>query len=214
MERNSSEVQRLFEAIATRGHLGLTPDSVAGIVGSSGPDAAAEKLSKLESALAALRRTGEEQLDVVSQNTRALQQNTVVMAQSGSQGESRVKGVVSSVLGNLFGASPLIGGLLKLFGGSKAEEPAPLIKYLPPAPIRATTALGPSPGSLAQSVDYSQDGQPRIVAAPGATYAPQITVQVNAMDTRSFLDHSAEIARAVREAMLRGHSINDAVNEL
>jgi hypothetical protein len=214
MERNSSEVQRLFEAIAARGRLGLMPDPLAGLLGSSGQDSTGEKLSKLESALAALRRTGEEQLDVVSQNTKALQQNTVVVAQSGSTGESRVKGVVSSVLGNLFGASPLIGGLLKLFGGSKAEEPAPLIRYVPPSPIQATTGLGPDAGRFPQPVDYGQDGQPRIVETRSATYSPQITVQVNAIDTRSFLDHSAAIARAVREAMLHGHSINDVVNEL
>jgi len=41
-----------------------------------------------------------------------------------------------------------------------------------------------------------------------------VTVQVQAMDSRSFLDHSAEIARAVREAMLNMHSLNDVVSEL
>jgi hypothetical protein len=38
-------------------------------------------------------------------------------------------------------------------------------------------------------------------------------VQVQAMDSRSFLDHSDEIARAVREAMLNAHALNDVVNE-
>jgi hypothetical protein len=44
--------------------------------------------------------------------------------------------------------------------------------------------------------------------------APQVTIQVQAMDSRSFLDHSTEIARAVREAMLNMHSLNDVVSEL
>ena len=41
-----------------------------------------------------------------------------------------------------------------------------------------------------------------------------VQIQVQAMDSRSFLDHSQEIARAVREAMLNMHSINDVVNDL
>jgi hypothetical protein len=34
------------------------------------------------------------------------------------------------------------------------------------------------------------------------------------MDSRSFLEHSDEIARAVREAMLNSHALNDVVSEL
>jgi hypothetical protein len=48
----------------------------------------------------------------------------------------------------------------------------------------------------------------------GTSMAPQITVQVQAMDSRSFLDHSEDIARAVREAMLNSHGINDVITEL
>jgi len=34
------------------------------------------------------------------------------------------------------------------------------------------------------------------------------------MDSKSFLDHSNEIANAVREAILNSHSLNDVVLEL
>ncbi len=44
--------------------------------------------------------------------------------------------------------------------------------------------------------------------------AAQITVNVQAMDSQSFLDHSNEIAQAVRAAMLNSNSINDVVNNL
>lgn len=52
--------------------------------------------------------------------------------------------------------------------------------------------------------------------APSASSAngAQITVNVQAMDSRSFLDRSQDIAQAVREAMLNMHSINDVVNDL
>jgi hypothetical protein len=44
--------------------------------------------------------------------------------------------------------------------------------------------------------------------------APQITVHVQAMDSRSFMDHSHDIASAVREAVLNIHSLNDVISDL
>jgi len=41
-----------------------------------------------------------------------------------------------------------------------------------------------------------------------------VTVNVQAMDSKSFMDRSQDIAQAVREAMLNMHSINDVVNDL
>ena len=57
-----------------------------------------------------------------------------------------------------------------------------------------------------------QVGRPVPSAAP--VYAPAVTVQVQAMDSRSFLDHSNEIARAVREAILNSHALGSVVSEL
>jgi hypothetical protein len=42
----------------------------------------------------------------------------------------------------------------------------------------------------------------------------QITVNVQAMDARSFMDRSADIAAAVRSAMLNLNTINDVVTDL
>ena len=47
-----------------------------------------------------------------------------------------------------------------------------------------------------------------------ARRVPQVTVNVNAMDSQSFMDHSADIANAVREAMLNMHPINGVVASL
>ncbi len=57
----------------------------------------------------------------------------------------------------------------------------------------------------------ASNGGPNI---PTASAAPQITVNVQAMDARSFLDRSNDIALAVRDAMLNLNAINDVVNEL
>jgi hypothetical protein len=60
-------------------------------------------------------------------------------------------------------------------------------------------------------VDSAQGGSPRaMTSAPAA----QITVQVQAMDSRSFLDHSQDIALAVRQAMLETTVLNDVIREV
>jgi hypothetical protein len=96
---------------------------------------------------------------------------------------------------------------------------------------------GVDTGNGFSQVDYDQMGRPRAYnAAPpgdgtqgsaatapggggntggaGSSPAQQITVNVQAMDAQSFLDHSNDIAQAVRQAMLNLSSINDVVNEL
>jgi hypothetical protein len=128
--------------------------------------------------------------------------------------------VASAVLKTGFGLAPLISGLLGLLGGGEAEAPSPLVKYALPAAIdfQAAESQGRVTG-----LDYDQMGMPRrygegqgsassSVTVNGA--APQITVNVQAMDARSFMDRSSDIALAVRDAMLNLNAINDVVNEL
>src|SRR6185295_5883600 len=140
--------------------------------------------------------------------------------------------VASTVLTSGLGLLPLITGLLGLFGGGEKQAPAPLVKYAMPPAIAFQAA---ETGHGMTDYDYDQTGMPRAGiasdtfgqrsdVAPAATtggggdvasrQAPQITVNVHAMDSRSFLDHSNEIALAVRDAMLNLNAINDVVNDL
>jgi hypothetical protein len=48
----------------------------------------------------------------------------------------------------------------------------------------------------------------------GAPQTQTIQVNIQAMDSQSFLDRQDDIARAVREAMLHSNSLNDVVLEL
>jgi hypothetical protein len=129
----------------------------------------------------------------------------------------------------------LIVGLLGLFESGGTPAPPAMVKYAMPDPIYFE---GADTGSDVSGADYDQMGMPRAYGAapnrasaqtsgnatPGSSSssnsttssaaAPQITVNVQAMDSRSFLDHSSEIARAVRDAMLNLNSINDVVNDL
>ena len=142
---------------------------------------------------------------------------------------STVAAAVSKVFISGLGVMPLITGLLGLFGGGESPEPPPLVKYSLPERIYFQEA---STGSGISEVDYDQTGTARLysgaqagssaAAAAGGPRggtapslpAPQINVTVQTMDARSFLDHSTEIAQAVRHAMLSLNSINDVVNEL
>jgi hypothetical protein len=130
---------------------------------------------------------------------------------------------------------PLIVGLLGLFEGGGTPAPT-LEKYAMP---ERQYFEGADTGSDTSDADYDQMGMPRTYsAAPdggsaatsgaavpgsgsgsngsatGGAGAAQITVNVQAMDSQSFLDHSNEIAQAVRAAMLNSNSINDVVNNL
>jgi hypothetical protein len=143
-------------------------------------------------------------------------------ATTNNSGGGGASSIVSTVLESALGVVPLVSGLLGLFGGGDSSTPPPLLKYSLPPSI-AFDAADTSAG-LTQA-DYDQSGAPRSYTAQPAggtsqaTQAttgstPQITVNVQAMDARSFLDRSSDIAAAVRDAMLNLNSINDVVNDL
>jgi len=150
------------------------------------------------------------------------------VAQASSEGSSMLGSVgkaVWSKLGAGLTLSPLLSGLVRLFGGGKPEPPRALVTYPQPQAIQFEAAVARSAGPQLYALGYDQYGRPRAMVeeavranAGGTDYgqrpAPQITIQVQAMDSRSFQDHSAEIAQAVREAMLNSHALNDVVNEL
>lgn len=141
---------------------------------------------------------------------------------SSSGGAARV---ALNVVKSGMGIVPLVASLFGLFGGGE-EKPAPMVKYILPERREFQAA---ATGAGFAEVDYDQTGMPRMVErratsrmsgqsaleerqAPSA--APSITVNVQAMDARSFMDRSSDIAAAVREAMLNLNSINDVVQDL
>lgn len=88
------------------------------------------------------------------------------------------------------------------------------------SPSVDNTVSGPG-GGQSETVPAGYQADAALDSAPtsGATgnRAPspaQITVNVQAMDARSFLDRSADIAAAVRDAMLNLNTINDVVTDL
>ena len=136
---------------------------------------------------------------------------------SGGTGVAVAK-VIGNVFASGFGIRTAISAIAGLFGDDD-EPPAP-VKYQFPEALRLEMANPKTPDLEFQPVSYGQGGVPR-AAAPrptpaggGTPAAPQVTINVQAMDSRSFQDHSDEIARAVRQAMLNMHAINDVVGDL
>jgi hypothetical protein len=145
----------------------------------------------------------------------------------GGGGDSALS-IASTVLESGLGIVPLIGGLIGLFDGGGGATQQPLTRYAMPDPINFQGAET-SGGIEAAETDLT--GMPR-AAGGGATGSgsttafgdsgaatavgggSQITVQVQAMDARSFMDRSSDIAAAVRDAMLNLNSINDVVSNL
>lgn len=118
-------------------------------------------------------------------------------------------GGIGSAFKSGLGLSPLVGSLIGLFrnGDKKDAEPVFQPFSLPPS-ISIDRANGPLQG-LAPSASEQNGG---IAAARGQ--AAQVVVNVQAMDSQSFMDRSHDIARAVRDAMLHMHPVNDVIDEL
>jgi len=120
--------------------------------------------------------------------------------------------------------APLVKGLLRLFGGGDDRRELPALeKFELPAPIRTEIGLSRNgesyvvdrgAGDRVRRVDDTVPGPlARPVAPPAPAPAP-VTVNVQTMDSQSFMDRRDDIARAVREAMLHSHNVNDVVSEI
>lgn len=175
-----------------------------------GTGSLAGELEQLTGQLQRLQRVNEAALESLRTNTQAVRSSS--SSPSNGNGATTLGGTILSGLGMGLGITPLISGVMKLFdGGGSSSVLSPLVKFeLPSSQSVSAGVSGAVPGA-AFAVDYAQGNLPRAVTVPSA--APQITVQVQAMDSRSFLDHSNDIAMAVRQAMLESSVLNDVVRE-
>lgn len=171
-----------------------------------------DQLTQLTQGISYLKPASDLQAQAVLANTQALNQNTNSHGMSSVVGT--LGGIASTLTSGLLSVSPILSGIASLFGGGGPTTPPPLTPfYMPPANnFQAANAPGgAAAGSQLAGADFGQAGQPRAMVQ---TSGPQITVHVQAMDSRSFIDHSTEIAHAVRDAMLNMHAINDVITNL
>lgn len=171
------------------------------------------EVSSLSKILGEVKTASLEQMATTERNTLALAESTASKLREAAGALSGVIGAGSGWFNLIGGIGTAISGISKLFGGgSKDAQPELPLYYRPPS-IAAEAGLPINNTSGLVEISYGQDGQARTAPRQSAT-VPQVTVQVQAIDSRSFLDHSDEIARAVREAVLNMHSLNDVMSEL
>jgi len=206
-------IEETFRSIRPRGVMvpGETTIS-AGVTGANGNLGTA--LSQAGQQIAQLQTVYKQQAALIQANTQALQGNT--SSKSGGTLGSVASGIGSSFLGGGLGLlSPLISGIASLFGGG-SSAPAPLPVYIPPPSVAISANLrgGAAQGGIAPETTTGAGSGSGSGASAQPAAAPQITVNVQAMDSQSFMDRSTDIANAVREAMLNLHPINAVVAEL
>jgi hypothetical protein len=131
---------------------------------------------------------------------------------SGGSTAGSIGSTVLDFLGLGSGLGPLISGLVGLFGGGGGSQTTAVTPYIQPLPINLQAGFSGSSAGGASGVNYGEGGQPRQTTAASAQQ--QITVQVQAMDSQSFLDRSNDIAAAVRKAMLETSTLNDVIREV
>jgi len=159
-------------------------------------------------ALGQVAQVIDEQTQATSANTEALAQNSQGRGSNTERDMSDIFSTASQFLGGGLSALPLVSLFTSLFGGDGPQQSAVLAPYsLPHSLNLQSTTSG-------QDLTWGENGLPRASGdgEPGAS--PQITVQVQAMDSQSFLDHSEDIAQAVRQAMLNMSPVNDVITNL
>jgi len=83
-------------------------------------------------------------------------------------------------------------------------------------PATGSGATPAGSGVAPQLTSFSPVGETGTTAfsSSSSNSHQQIVVQVQAMDSQSFLDRSHDIAQAVRQAMLNSHPVNDVIMDL
>jgi hypothetical protein len=110
--------------------------------------------------------------------------------------------------------SPIIGGLLGLFKGGDEGPVSSPIPYIRPAQLSMDYAWTGNGEQELVPFDYNSAGKPRPIVTENRPAPAPITIQVQAMDSQSFLDRRDDIAAAVRRALLESHPLNDSLREV
>lgn len=121
-------------------------------------------------------------------------------------GASSDGGALSKVLSYL---NPLAGLARLIGGGGDDTQVASLAKAVLPVGIDYEAGFSGAESGL---VEIDRDEAGTVRRQPQAS--PSIVVQVDAIDSRSFLDRTPEIAEAVKRALLESESLGRVLGEM
>jgi hypothetical protein len=206
-------LEEVIQTIAPSRQAGIPnpPTIEAGVSSDNGDLTAA--LSQAGQQIEQLQAAYQQQSNLITENTQALESST---SSHGGSGSSVLGSVTSSLFGGALGfLSPIISGIASLFGGSSTPQALPIYTPPPPVSISGVVQATPAPAQASSATAASSTGAgSQAASSSSSSSSPQITVNVSAMDSQSFIDRSNDIASAVREAMLNMHPINNVVAEL
>lgn len=211
MSRRHRSIEEEFRAISPPGFRGIpTAQPIAvGVTGSGGADSSAS-MSQASQEISRLEAQFRQQSTLIQANTQALQNNTT--AHGGGSAISGAGSTASGILGHGLGLlSPIVSGIMSLFGVGSSSSSTALPYYTAPPSVQFSDTLR----AVTPAPAVASGGAAGAGATAGGvnttSSSPQVTVNVSAMDSQSFMDRSSDIANAVRQAMLNLHPINDVV---
>lgn len=181
---------------------------------------AGDAIGELSRELASLRRqlgvaeeTARKQSEIFERNTRAVLDSATrsTVGTVAREAVSTLRNAGSlSVLG-----SPIAGLLSGILGRRSESGAPPLTAFSLPSSVNEDLGVSATSHRGLAPVSYNADGLARTpLPSAAAASGANVTIQVQTMDSRSFLDNSDQIARAVREAMLHSHALNDVIGEM
>jgi hypothetical protein len=135
--------------------------------GSSASSGVTDQLSRLAEQMQQLQTVSQSETETVLANTQAVTQNTTQLGSSGPSTASKVGSTLESKLGLGLGLSPLITGLLSLFGGggSGSQAVAPTPFALPPS-VSVNAGVSEGAPTDAFGLTYMAGGLPRAESSP------------------------------------------------
>jgi len=198
------------EAIsALRAAIELLAEGLSSRSGWQGEARVGEVVGGLRGELARLTELMADQARSVKENTLAVIENSAVRLQEAKS--SKGGSILDKILSFLGGGLPIVNLIRGVVGstergGGVVQVPT----YARPTPltIEMSTGLPGTTGGM-QSPWYRLSGD-----VGNERRSLGVTIQVQALDSKSFLDHSDEIARAVERALLRSHRLRDVLLEL
>lgn len=127
---------------------------------------------------------------------------TGLLTQRNNAGASNWPGLLSNL-------NPILGGILRLFGGGGDNAPRELPVAARPVTAKYELGFGGADSSYF-FIDRDANGAPR---SARTLASPTVVVQVEAMDSRSFMERTPEIAEAVKRALLESEGMQNVFAE-
>ena len=183
-------------------------------------------------------------INIQGEAVSTIRDNTAAVLQAAVRGYERAPleiadkvGAARRMAGGGLLLSPIFSGLMRIFTRQEKKEQLTLSHSMQGQENQLEWALGFGSMQVVRIPGYDYQGLVRGVQQKQAdgrfemsannnevektssvrwmpTVAPQVTIQIQALDSRSILDRSEDIAKAVQVAMLHSHELKTTLSEL